>query len=154
MNAPSNKDFAADTMKDSQRYMIFSLNHELYCISIDLVREVIATPNLTPIPRAPHHFKGLMNLRGKVLTVIDLRTKLNLPAAKEPQVEAAVVVIHFESLMVGIAVDFVAGVTAFASENIQQAADVGGSQTSYVLGVINSEGQMLVIVDIIKLLDL
>ena len=66
-----------------QRYLSFSLGSEDYAIPLLSVKEVIAVPEITPIPFTPSHFLGIMNLRGQVISIIDLRSKLGIKTKRE-----------------------------------------------------------------------
>lgn len=89
----------------SQRYLTFRLAQEFFAIPLLQVKEVIAMPEVTPVPQTPPHFIGIMNLRGQVITVLDLRLKLGIKPQKGA--ETAVVIRDLADVSVGVVVDSV-----------------------------------------------
>lgn len=65
-------------MNDNLRYLCFNLGHEEFAIPLLSIKEVIGMPDVTPIPQSPPHFLGIMNLRGQVISILDLRQKLTI----------------------------------------------------------------------------
>lgn len=90
---------------DRSRYIVFTLGTERFALPLLSVREVIAPPEITPIPFSPHYFLGIMNRRGQVISVLDLRLKLQLKTEKNP--ENAIVIVDLGSLLLGMWVDSV-----------------------------------------------
>src|SRR5687767_10694765 len=90
----------------AERLLVFSLGDEEYCISLSQVKEVIAPPRITPIPKVPPYFLGMMDLRGTVVAVIDLRTKLGMPR-RDPMPEMAIIILDLGSKSLGVVVDSV-----------------------------------------------
>ena len=88
------KDFNSENLNetsDKNRFIEFSLGQEDYAIPLLMVREVISIPDTTPIPKAPKHFIGLMNLRGQVISIVDLRTKLTIKPREESSDSAVII---------------------------------------------------------------
>src|SRR5258708_2612365 len=88
------------------RYLSFSLGKEEYAIPLLKVKEVIAVPDTTPVPFTPAHFLGMMNLRGQVISVVDLRLKLGMKKVDRTE-ETAVIIIDLDPIFLGIVVDSV-----------------------------------------------
>jgi purine-binding chemotaxis protein CheW len=88
---------------DVNRFIEFSLGGEDYAIPLLMVREVISVPDTTPIPKAPVHFLGIMNLRGQVISIVDLRKKLKVDSRKDK--EEAVIIVDIGSMNIGVVVD-------------------------------------------------
>jgi len=84
-----------------QRYLAFSLGKEQYAIPLLQVKEVIGQTETTPMPYAPAHFKGIMNLRGQVISVIDLRLKFKMEA-KESEGQTAIIILDLSPLSLGV----------------------------------------------------
>ena len=135
-----------------QRYLTFSLGPESYGIPLLSVREVIAVPEITPMPFTPSYFLGLMNLRGQVISVIDLRTKLGIKSLTAT--ENAVIICELQSGHLGILVDSVDAVLTPAADEISTPPDVTGSLSmDCVFGVYRHETKLILLIDIEKTLS-
>ncbi len=135
------------------RFIEFSLGQEDYAIPLLMVREVISIPETTPIPKAPKHFIGLMNLRGQVISIVDLRNKLNIKPNEEP-VDNAVIIVDFQGMNIGIVVDSINKVLAFSRAEIQEMPELQSQvRSDYILGVYKKDDGLTVLLDIAKCLD-
>ena len=135
------------------RFIEFSLGEEDYAVPLLMVREVISIPETTPIPKAPKHFVGLMNLRGQVISVVDLRVKLSIQP-KELSSDSAVIIIDFNGMNIGIIVDTINKVLAFSHEEIQEMPELETQvRSDYILGVYKKEQGLTVLLDVAKSLD-
>jgi purine-binding chemotaxis protein CheW len=135
------------------RYLEFCLGAEEYAIPLLMVREVISVPETTPIPKSPSHFMGIMNLRGQVISVVDMRKKLNIVANHNP--EEAVIIVDVNGINIGVVVDSINKVLAFAEEEISIMPEVEHQvNTKYILGIYRKEQSLTVLLDIAKVLDL
>ena len=136
-----------------ERFIEFSLGSEDYAIPLLMVREVISIPETTPIPKAPKHFVGLMNLRGQVISIVDLRTKLSISTNTE-HAESAVIIVDFNGINIGIIVDSINKVLAFSRGEIQEMPEVNSQvKSDYILGVFKKDEGLAVLLDIAKCLD-
>jgi purine-binding chemotaxis protein CheW len=137
---------------EEQRYLNFSLGAEEYGVPLLTVKEVIAVPEMTPIPFTPPHFIGVMNLRGQVISVIDLRRKLGVKEIKGK--EEAVIICDLGQSSLGMVVDSVNSVISPAAEELSAPPDVNtGTNTDYLTNVYRSEKKLVFLIDIIRLLD-
>jgi len=141
--------------KLSQKNLIFSLDHEKYGVPLSTVKEVIGMTNITPIPHVPNFFKGLINLRGKIISVIDLRLKLGLKQVPYQPKQTSIIITDVNDLTIGTIVDDVQEVVGFEREQIETELDIASSvQREYIDGVAKSEDNTLVLLlDIRKVLD-
>lgn len=137
---------------DAARFLTFSLNSEQYAVPLLKVKEVIALTETTPVPYSPPHFKGIMNLRGQVISVIDLRMKLKMPKV-EAGAETAIIILDLSPLALGIIVDSVESVLAVNKEEIQPPPEVGGRETAYITGVARKEKRLILVLDIERTLS-
>jgi purine-binding chemotaxis protein CheW len=138
---------------DGQRFLEFTLGEESYAVELIHVREVITPPELTPIPKAPPHVCGLMNLRGLVLTVVDLRKKLSIQPGKD-QTQSSVIIFDLGDRLVGAQVDNIQRVIAVATENIKPVPDADASLvTQNLKGVIQNAGILTLWLDVQRLLS-
>lgn len=135
------------------RFIEFSLGEEDYAIPLLMVREVISIPETTPIPKAPKHFIGLMNLRGQVISIVDLRNKLTIKP-KEVTSDSAVIIVDFKGMNIGIVVDSINRVLAFSRSEIQEMPELQSQvKSDYILGIYKKEAGLTVLLDIAKCLD-
>lgn len=132
----------------SERYLAFLLGKEQYAIPLLQVKEVIEMSEPTPVPQAPPYFKGVINLRGQVISVLDLRAKLKLPQVENGPKTAIVILDLDPSLSLGVVVDRVNSVLAFHSEDVSPAPDTFSNKEQYLTGVARRENKMTLILDI------
>ncbi|MDD0853785.1 chemotaxis protein CheW [Halobacteriovorax sp. GB3] len=137
-----------------QRFLEFSLGEEDYAIPLLSVREVISVPETTPIPKAPAHFLGIMNLRGQVISVVDLRTKLKIKPL-ENNSEESVIIVDINGMNLGIVVDSINKVLAFQVDEINEVPEIESQvNAEYIQGVYRKEDSLTVLLDVAKVLDL
>lgn len=139
---------------EMSRYIEFSLGTEDYAIPLLMVREVISVPETTPIPKSPVHFLGIMNLRGQVISIVDLRKKLKIDNSKKDK-EEAVIIVDVGGINIGVVVDSINKVLAFSSEDVSEMPEVENQiNTQYINGVYKKESSLTVLLDIAKVLDI
>lgn len=137
---------------DLDRYLEFDLGNEQYAFHLLLVREVIPVPETTPVPKAPSYFKGIMNLRGHVISVVDLRQKLGV-TPKEDR-EEAVIIVDIEGAHIGAIVDSINRVLSFSKDQISEVPDIESQVNGkFIQGVFQKESSLTVLLDIEKVLD-
>ncbi|MDF9435580.1 chemotaxis protein CheW [Chromohalobacter israelensis] len=141
---------AIDTQ--SQEYLVFSLGSEEYAVDILKVQEIRGYENVTRIANAPDFIKGVTNLRGVIVPIVDLRIKFNLDKV-EYEGQTVVIVVNVADRIVGIVVDGVSDVMTLSSDQIKPAPEFGVTLSAdFLSGLGSLEDRMLVIVDIEKLL--
>jgi purine-binding chemotaxis protein CheW len=134
------------------KYLTFYLSDEEYGLEILKVREIIGIMEITTVPRTPEFVKGVINLRGKVIPVLDLRLKFSMPEAERTE-ETCVIVVQVEDVEVGIIVDKVSEVLDIAGDAIDEAPQFGTDiNTDFILGMGKSEGHVTILLDISKVL--
>jgi purine-binding chemotaxis protein CheW len=139
------------------KYLTFSLAGESYGVPVLKVREIITMLHITTVPQMPPYVKGVINLRGKVIPVIDLRTKLGLPAASLTVSNCIVVVqitpTGMETKNIGLIVDAVEEVANLTQDDIEPAPDFGGTiNVEYLLGMATLKGHVKSLLDIDKVI--
>ena len=140
------------TTTQEQRFLTFSLGAEEYAIPLLSVREVIAVPEITPMPFTPTYFLGLMNLRGQVISIIDLRQKLGVKA--QTSSENAVIICELNAGHLGILIDSVNAVITPSTESISAPPEIQGSlNLECVAGVFRNQEKLILIIDIEKTLS-
>jgi len=135
----------------SERYLSFSLGAEEYAVRLLKVKEVIARPEITPVPQTPPYFLGIMNLRGQVISVLDLRLKLGIKAQQNS--ETAVIIFDLETVTIGVVVDSVNSVLAPSPEHISEKSDLQiSSSHEYVEGVYRNDKRLVLFLNIAQAL--
>ena len=134
------------------KYLTFFLAGEEYGIEILRVLEIIRMMPITRVPRTPSYIRGVINLRGKVIPVIDLRAKFGMPASPEP--EQVMIVVQVTGVQIGIVVDAVAEVASIAAADIDPTPDFGAAvHTGFLLGLGKSNGRLRLLLDIERVLS-
>ena len=142
-----------DSYSEINRYLEFSLGDENYAIPLLRVREVIAVPSTTPIPQTPSHFVGMMNLRGQVISIVDLRKKLGIKSENVEDSEA-VIILDLDPVFVGVVVDSVNKVLAISNDKISDSPNTENKKANdYIWGIYRGENTMTVLMDIAKVMD-
>ncbi len=130
------------------RYLCFTLGREKFAIPLLHVKEVIANVETTSIPQSPAYFKGIMNLRGQVISVIDLLLKLKVEKG-EPNNEKTIIILDFAPLCLGVVVDSVDSVVAFDSSAITNPPDVESAVNhDFIKGIARTDKSLTVILDL------
>lgn len=130
------------------KYLTFVLAEEEYGLEILKVREIFGMMDITAVPRTPDFIKGVINLRGKVIPIMDLRLKFGMPEAEHTD-ETCIIVVQVDGLDMGIVVDRVSEVLDIAGEDIDPSPDFGGSvDTDFILGMGKSNGRVTILLDV------
>lgn len=135
----------------THQYLTFHLENELYAVDVKGVREVLEVPRITKIPRMPTFVKGVINLRGSVVPVIDLRLKLELPDTQQTE-ETSIIILEIdhmdEELMVGAFVDSVSEVIEIEQESIEPAPKFSTSiNTEFIQGIGKLNEEFIIILN-------
>jgi purine-binding chemotaxis protein CheW len=141
------------------KYLTFLLGREEFAIQVLKVREIMGIQDITAVPQTPQYVKGVINLRGKVIPVVDLRLKFCLPEIDYTQ-RTCIIVVQVQSagvaLHTGIIVDAVSEVLNLAATDIEDTPDFGdgcGSAASYLLGMAKVKGKVKILLDIDRVLS-
>ena len=141
-----------DTANKLQTYLSFRLSEEVFAINVSKVTNILEMSRITKIPKTPEYMKGVINLRGTVLPVIDLRIKFGLPE-KEATVDTSIIVLSIdldgEIVMVGIQVDAVKEVLELKTDDIAPSPTIGSNYNSGFIEVMwRTEDIFIMILDI------
>ena len=138
------------------KYLTFALALEEYGLPVLKVREIIKMLDITQVPQVPAHVKGVINLRGKVIPVVDLRLKFGF--AEQGYSERTCVIVVEVALptgrvMMGIVVDAVSEVLNIAAEDIEETPEFGGRvDTNYMNGIAKVKGKVKILLDLDRVL--
>jgi purine-binding chemotaxis protein CheW len=148
---------SASTGALAGKYLTFILGLESYGIAVLKVREIIRLVDITAVPQMPAYVKGVVNLRGKVIPIVDLRLKFQLAEASTTERTCIVVVQVLlpsgERSMMGVIVDGVEEVANIAASDIEPTPDFGAAlDTDYILGMAKIKGAVKTLLDIDKVL--
>ncbi len=138
------------------KYLAFALGQEEYGLPVLKVREIIKVMDITAVPQVPAHVRGVINLRGKVIPIIDLRLKFGLPARDYTERTCIIVVdvsMSDTTVMMGIVVDSVSEVLNIVGGDLDLAPDFGGHVTTdYVLALAKVKGTVKILLDLDRVL--
>ena len=150
-------DSAAQCDARAGKYLTFQLSNEEFGIRVLKVREIMGLQEITAVPQTPSHIKGVINLRGKVVPVIDLRLKFGLTAAEYTQ-RTCIIVTQVQgeggAVLMGIVVDGVSEVLTLAGSEIEDTPDFGEEYSGgYLLGMAKVKGKVKILLDIERVLS-
>ena len=138
------------------KYLTFTLANEDYGLEILKVREIIGMMDITAIPQTPAYVKGVINLRGKVIPVIDLRLKFGLPPMEYGE-RTCIIVVEVktqDAMQMGVVVDTVSEVMNINGGDIEPAPSFGTRvDTKYILGIAKARGTIKILLDIDQVLS-
>ena len=128
----------------------FDIGSEEYAIDILDVQEIIRMVEITPVPKAPYYVEGVINLRGKVIPIIDLRLRFGLSAAERTK-ETRIVVVDVSRVILGLVVDSVSEVLRIPSNMIESPPNGKQGASEFHKGVGRVDGRLLVLLDLTRL---
>ncbi len=136
------------------KHLIFSLGELKFGIPLSQVKEIIGMMNITAIPDAPSFFRGIINLRGRVISVVDLKSKLSLAKKSTDSKRPCVVICEFGNMVLGSVVDDVLEVEGYDEAEIERSIDIQDCMSrEYITGVAKSHGKdMTLLLDLGKVL--
>lgn len=147
----STHDSATVTQSRAGKYLTFFLADEEYGLEILKVSEIIGMQPITRVPRMPECVRGVINLRGKVIPITDLRLKFGMSA--EDSEDTCIIVVQMKGIQTGIVVDRVSEVVAIGDSDIEDAPTFGaGVHTEFLLGIGKAGGRVKLLLDIDKVL--
>ena len=135
------------------KYLTFVLSEEEYGLEILKVREIIGIMDLTAVPRMPDYVEGVINLRGKVIPVIDLRLKFGMTRAERTS-ETCIIVVDVRGSLMGVMVDRVSEVLDIKGGEIEDAPKIGVNvDTTFILGMGKTKGSVKILLDVDEVLS-
>jgi purine-binding chemotaxis protein CheW len=141
-----------DSATDIRSYLTFRLGDEIYACHVNKLLSILEIPKITEVPGAPKYMKGIIDLRGKVLPLIDTKIKLNMPAVEFTKDTCIVVMdISFENdnLLIGVLVDAVLEVLEFEGDKILPPPNLGKKyQSRFIYGIVKKDEKFIMLLDI------
>jgi purine-binding chemotaxis protein CheW len=147
---------AIEGERQNEKYLSFHVGPEEFAIGVLSVREIMGVLEITAVPQTPQYVKGIINLRGKVVPVVDLRLKFGMEPAEYTQRTCIIVVDvpgEQRRMLMGVVVDSVSEVLNVTPADIEKAPDFGeGVAIPYLLGIAKCKGKVKLLLDIEKVL--
>ena len=151
MNAPSEATLYEQHVAKPGKYLTFMLGQEEYGLEILAVQEIIGALPVTRVPRTPAFILGVINLRGRIIPVIDLRERLQMPPAVAT--DGCIIVVKVAETAMGVMVDKVSEVINLAAGDLEPTPAFGvGVNTAFLLGVAKHDGRVRLLLDIARVL--
>jgi purine-binding chemotaxis protein CheW len=139
-------------MSDTSQVVSFKLGSEAYGVDIAQVQEINRMVSITHVPRAPQFMEGVINLRGQLIPIIDLRARFGMPRAEHTK-NTRIVVTEIGTKRVGMVVDSVSEVLRLPVDQIEEAPDmISGVDTEYIRGVGKIEDRLIILLDLAKII--
>lgn len=140
-------------MRQEIQLACFKIGQELYALDIMKIKEIIRPQKLTPIPKAPSFIEGVINLRGAVIPVADMRKRFDQPVGTESR-KARIVISALGGKIIGLLVDEVTEVKRFGRAEIAPAPQfIKGPEADYFLGVARRDDDLIMLIDLEKVLS-
>jgi purine-binding chemotaxis protein CheW len=159
--AAFDNDVTADVMdglkEEELRICLFSIGEDTYAIAVDVLTEIIISQKIFPVPTTPSHVLGVINLRGNIVPIVDIRHALSLPERSAP---GQIAIAKYGAMMLGIVVDNVSAVLSVPESSVQLLpADAGSQQpagknrTRFFKGIIQRESGVAALLNIERIID-
>jgi purine-binding chemotaxis protein CheW len=137
-----------------ERLVVFELNGEAYGIDVTCVQSIISMQPIHVVPGAPAFIEGIINLRGAVIPVVDLRTRFNMPFPAQDH-KSVIVIVELSHLRLGLIVDKVTDVTKMAREEIEPPSPLLTSlETAYLRGIGKVKERLVILLDLGRVFSL
>ena len=144
---------AKDTVTAEQQMVLFELGSEIYGLDIAAVHEIIRMQPITRVPKAPFYVEGVINLRGKVIPVIDMGKRFGLEKVENNK-NNRIVVVNIQDTILGIIVDAVTEVLRIPIDSIEPVSDiVTAANSDYLRGIAKLTDKMVILLELDKLLS-
>ncbi|MCU0713305.1 MAG: chemotaxis protein CheW [Pirellula sp.] len=152
MSIATEKDSSVSTGDDIQQFLTFTLDDQEFGIEILRVQEIKNFTRVTPIPNMPACIKGVMNLRGTIVPIVDLRIRFDMAVTQYNQF-TVIIVVNVGTRIMGLVVDAVSDVLNVESNAIEATPDLGSINISFISGLAKSGDRLVTLLDIEQLLN-
>jgi purine-binding chemotaxis protein CheW len=134
-----------------ERYLTFFLGEEQYGIAIDRIKEIIAIMKVTHVPKTPDYMRGVINLRGSIIPVVDTRLRFGMET-KEEDMHTAIVIVEVDKVNIGFIVDRVEEVASIDSSKLSEPPKFGSNiDTDFICSMAQMDENVVMILDVLKL---
>jgi purine-binding chemotaxis protein CheW len=141
------------TQSRRERYLTFFLGEEQYGIAIDRIKEIIAIMKVTNVPKTPEYMRGVINLRGSIIPVVDTRLRFGMET-KEEDMHTAIVIVEVDKVNIGFIVDRVEEVASIDSANLSEPPKFGNNiDTDFICSMAQMDENVVMILDVLKLFE-
>ena len=138
-------------VENSINLVTFKLGNNEYAIDIMQAKEIIKMEKITLIPNAPDYVEGVINLRGNIIPIVDLKKRFNLEE-NDGEKNTGIIIVKIDDVDMGIIIDAISKVVSIATSNIQPPPMLSGIGQKYIKGVAKLEDKLLVVLDLEKLI--
>lgn len=136
-----------------ERYLTFFLGEEQYGIAIDRIKEILAIMKVTNVPKTPEYMRGVINLRGSIIPVVDTRLRFGMET-KDEDMHTAIVIVEVDKVNVGFIVDRVEEVASIDSSALSEPPKFGNSiDTDFICSMAQMGDNVVMILDVLKLFE-
>lgn len=136
-----------------ERYLTFFLGNEQYGIAIERIKEIIAMMKITSVPKIPPYMRGVINLRGSIIPIIDTRLRFAMDS-READMHTAIIIVEVEKVNIGFIVDRVEEVASIDTLNLSEPPKFGSHiDTDFISSVAQIEENVVMILDVLKLFE-
>lgn len=136
-----------------ERYLTFFLGEEQYGIAIDRIKEIIAMMKVTNVPKTPHYMRGVINLRGSIIPVVDTRLRFGMES-READMHTAIIIVEVEKVNVGFIVDRVEEVASIDATHLTEPPKFGSHiDTEFICAMAQMGENVVMILDVLKLFE-
>jgi purine-binding chemotaxis protein CheW len=149
MNKLKVKEVMNDTeIEEFERYVTFMIGAEIYGVEVLQVREIIGMTQITHVPNSMDFMKGVINLRGSVVPVVDMRIKFKMDE-REYDSFTVILIVEVQEQLIGLIVDSVSDVVGIPVEGLQETPHFSANiETDYIKGIGNKDDQLIIILDV------
>jgi len=155
-----NKNGAGDQNYDTYQLIVFKQGQEEYALHIDQIKEVVITPNITKMPQSASYIKGVANIRGNIIAILDLEERFGLSKSNVEAVNSSknyTLVIESEDFKVGILVKEVPNTLAINANEIDENVNIvqdANVEQNYIKGIVKVKNRLIILIDIFKVMTL
>jgi purine-binding chemotaxis protein CheW len=152
------KDERTETVKTGKlmQIVVFKLGNEEYGMQIDHIKEVVITPNITRMPQSSAYIRGVANVRGNVIAILDLEERFNLERMIIEKGGRYTLVVESEEMRMGLLVSDVPNTITVNAEEVDTNVGIvgdGSTDSNYIKGIVKSGNRLIILVDIFKVVD-
>lgn len=138
----------------SQQLIVFKQGDEEFGLLIDQIKEVVLTPQITKMPQTPHYIKGVANIRGNIIAILDLEKKFGLSAPIDEPPASYTLVLESDEFKVGLLVKEVPNTLSISPSDIDQDINViQDTEESYIQGIVKLDERLIILIDIFKIIN-